>query len=92
MISTHPLLYSAHLCCSVDYQGQGKAQRFTSQVQHRTFLASQQNTLDELVDFACLAVDRGSYESTFGDSFRKTLWALLLGALKAPTSPMSLVD
>ena len=43
------------LCCSVDCQSQGKAQRFASQVQH--FLVSPQNPLDELVDMAYIWVD-----------------------------------
>ena len=32
LIFTHPLLYSAHLCCSADMRGHGKARRFAGQV------------------------------------------------------------
>jgi len=32
LIFTHPLLYSAHLCCSADTWGHGKARRFAGQV------------------------------------------------------------
>jgi len=40
-ILTHPLPYSAHLCCSADSQGQGKAWRFAGQIQHWAFLVFQ---------------------------------------------------
>ena len=72
MIGTHPLPYSAHLCCSVDFQGQGKAWRFASQVQRWAFLASQP---DELIDMAGLLVDtdrqRNPRSSWVSDSFGK---------------------
>jgi len=69
------LLYSAHQCCSVDSQGQGKAQRFASQVQHWAFLASQLNTMSWLtwhVRLPCLSyLGNPRSSSTFGDSFRQ---------------------
>ena len=41
MAKMHAMSYSAHLCCSVDSQGQGKAQRFAGQVQRWPFVAFQ---------------------------------------------------
>ena len=52
-----PCCNSAHHCCSVDSQGQGKAQKIASRVQSSAFLTSQSNALDELVNMACLLVD-----------------------------------
>jgi len=39
------------LCCSVDCQSQGKAQRFASQVQH--WALDEHWPLDKLVDMTC---------------------------------------
>ena len=41
MTDTHPLVYSAQICCPVVSQGQSEAWWFVSQVQHQEFLASQ---------------------------------------------------
>jgi len=81
-IGTHPLPYSAHLCCSVDFQIQGKARRFATEVQCWAFLASQP---DELIDMAGLLVDtdrqRNPRSSWVGDSFGRSLWAFITSDL-----------
>ena len=81
----------AHLCSYADSQHQGKAWRFTSQIQDRVFLASQPNVLDELVDGAGLLVGtiRSSCASTFRDSVEKKSVSLELW--KASISPTSLI-
>ena len=76
-ILTHPLSYSAHLCCSVDSQGQDKVQRLAGQLQLLSFHGlptSCQLILSE-------RNPRSSCVSTFGDSYgKKTLsfWHLEL--------------
>jgi len=70
-----------------------------SQVQRWAFLACQQTPLDELVDMAYLSVDVGIREIPGVPVYLHLVIALqnvcellLFVALKAPTSPVSLVD
>ena len=58
---THPLVYSAQICCSVVSQGQGVAWRFSSQVQHQVLLASQVPTehlgqSEKFQEFLCIDI------------------------------------
>ena len=87
-ISSKLQLLQNFLCCSVDCQGQGKAQGFASKVQHWAFLVSQQNPLDKLVDMACIWVDTDIREIPGAPVYLHSVTALekfcellLLGAL-----------
>jgi len=94
MFNTHPLLYSAHLCCSVDSQGQGKCRRCANQVQCWAFLASKPNALDELFDVECLSVDNVTESQELMSQWRlwkKSVSFHHLEFWTAPTSPILLI-
>jgi len=71
-ILTHPLPYSAYLCCSADWQGQSKARRFVGLVQCWAFVAFQ------LASYQLILSERNS-----ATALARSLRVWLLGALNS---------